>query len=175
MPPPESLQHKLDRVRSPRVHLTYDVEIDGALVEKELPFVVGVLADLSGNRPEKPLPPLRNRDFAAIDRDNFDAVMAGVKPRLAIQVDNALQDDGSKLNLELHFSRMTDFEPGQVARQVEPLRELLALRARLADLLHKMDGNDQLEEVLQAVIRSPASLRQLSRETGRTPTPEQEH
>jgi type VI secretion system protein ImpB len=171
MPPSESLQHKLDRVRKPRVHLTYDVEIDGALVEKELPFVVGVLADLAGNRPEKPLPPAKNRDFVAIDRDNFDAVMAGIKPRLVIQVDNAVQGNGSKLNLELCFSRMTDFEPGQVARQVKPLRELLAERDRLANLLHKLDGNDQLEDVLQQVIHNSDALRRLSLETGRTTTP----
>src|SRR5262249_41951623 len=157
----ESLQHKLDRVRRPRVHLTYDVEIDGALVEKELPFVVGVLADLSGNRPEQRLPPLKNRDFVAIDRDNFDEVMAGIKPRLVIQVDDTFRDDGSRLNLELCFSRMADFEPGQVVRQVKPLRELLAERERLANLLHKMDGNDPLQDVLQQVIHNGDALRRL--------------
>jgi type VI secretion system protein ImpB len=174
MPPPESLQHKLDRVRRPRVHLTYDVEIDGALVEKELPFVVGVLADLAGNRPARPLPPLKNRDFVAIDRDNFDEVMAGIKPRLVMQVDNALQGDGSRLNVELCFNRMADFEPGQVVRQVKPLRELLAERERLANLLHKLDGNEQLEDALQRVIRDSDALRRLGLETGRTTTPDGE-
>ena len=99
----ESTQHKLDRVRKPRVHLTYDVEIGGAIQAKELPFVVGVLADLSG-KPDEPLPGLKDRKFVEIDRDNFDKVLAGMKPRLAFQVENTLQDDGSKINVELRFN-----------------------------------------------------------------------
>ena len=116
----DSTQHKLDRVRAPRVHLTYDVEVGGAIQKKELPFVVGVLADLSG-MPTEPLPRLKDRKFVDIDPDNFDKVLAGLKPRLAFQVDNTLQKDGSKINVELNFNSMDDFSPEQVANQVEPL------------------------------------------------------
>src|SRR5947208_8928129 len=144
--PGESLQHKLDRVRRTRVHLTYDVEIGGAIQQKEIPFVLGVLSDLSG-KPAEPLPRLKDRKFVEIDRDNFNKVLSGMKPRLAFQVDNKLQDDDSKLNVELRFNSMDDFDPEQVVRKVEPLRKLLEARERLTGLLSKMDGNDKLEEL----------------------------
>lgn len=164
--PPESQQHKLDRVRKPRVHLTYDVEVGGAIQVKELPFVVGVLADLSG-RPEEPLPKMKDRALVEIDRDNFNQVLAKIRPRLAYQVDNVLQDDGTKMNVELRFGHMDDFEPEQVVRQVEPLRKLLEARNRLDALLSKMDGNDKLEELLQDVIGNTDQLKKLGEETGR--------
>lgn len=167
----ESTQHKLDRIRKPRVHLTYDVEVGGAIQLKELPFVVGVLSDLSGN-PSEPLPKLKDRKFVEIDRDNFDKVLAGMKPRLAFQVDNALQNDGSKINVELNFQSMDDFSPEQVVRQVEPLRKLLEARERLTNLLSKMDGNDKLEALLQDVIGNTDALKKLSDETGRGTTPD---
>jgi len=166
MPGAESLQHKLDRVRKPRVHITYDVELGGAIQLKELPFVVGVLADLSG-KPVDPLPKLKDRKFIEIDRDNFNKVLAGMKPRLAFQVENRLQDDGSKMNVELRFAHMDDFEPEQVVRQVEPLRKLLEARGKLSDLLTKMDGNDKLEQLLQDVVNNTDALKKLSGETGR--------
>jgi type VI secretion system protein ImpB len=172
MPSGESLQHKLDRVRRPRVHLTYDVEIGGATQEKELPFVLGVLADLSG-KPDEPLPRLKDRKFVEVDRDNFNKVLAGTKPRLAFQADNALQGDGSKIGVELRFNEIADFEPEQVVRQIEPLRKLLEARERLVNLLNKMDGNDSLEQLLQDVVSNTEALKKLSQETGRaTPTPE---
>jgi type VI secretion system protein ImpB len=162
----ESTQHKLDRIRRPRVHLTYDVQIGDAIELKELPFVVGVLADLSG-KPAEALPKLKDRKFVEIDRDNFNKVLAGIKPRLAFQVDNRLQDDGTKLNVELRFGHMDDFSPEQVAQQVEPLRKLVEARERLSNLVNKMDGNDKLEELLQDVIASTDTLKKLSGETGR--------
>lgn len=165
--PPESMQHKLDRVRKPRVHLTYDVEVGGAIQVKELPFVVGVLADLSG-KPDEPLPKLKERALVEIDRDNFNQVLSKIKPRLAFQVDNQLQGDGSSMNVELRFGSMDDFEPEQVARQVEPLRKLLDARNRLDSLLSKMDGNDRLEELLQEVVSNTESLKKLGEETGRS-------
>ena len=127
MPASESTQLKLDRIRRPRVHITYDVEVGGAIQLKELPFVVGVLADLSG-KPDEPLLPLKDpkRKFTESDRDNFNKVLAAMKPRLAFQVDNTLQNDGTKVNVELRFGHIQDFEPEQVVRQVEPLRQLLA-------------------------------------------------
>src|SRR5690349_1442791 len=132
----ESTQHKLDRVRRPRVHITYDVEIGDAIEMKELPFVVGVLADLSG-KPEEPLPPLKDRKFTEIDRDNFNEVLKGMKPHLAFRVDNQLTDDDTKMAVELRFNSLDDFEPEQVVQQVEPLRQLLEVRRQLSGLLAK--------------------------------------
>jgi type VI secretion system protein ImpB len=168
MPKTESLQHKLDRIRRPRVHITYDVEIGGAIELKELPFVVGVLADLSG-KPEEPLPRLKDRKFVEIDRDNFNKVLAATKPRLAYQVDNTLQNDGSKLFVELRFNDLDDFVPDQVVKQVEPLRRLLEVRERLQHLVSKIDGNERLEQVLQDIVRNTDTLKQLQGETGRGP------
>jgi len=162
----ESQQQKLSRIRSPRVHLTYQVEVGGAIQLKELPFVVGVLSDLAG-KPDEPLPKLKDRKFVEIDRDNFNKVLAGMKPRLAYQVDNTLQKDGSKLNVELRFNSMDDFEPEQVVKQVEPLRKLLEARNRLTDLVSKIDGNDKLESLLQDVVNNTETLKKLSTETGR--------
>ena len=144
----ESTQHKLDRVRPPRVQITYDVEIGDAIEKKELPFVVGVLGDFSG-QPAEPLPKLKDRKFVNVDRDNFDDVLKGMKPRLQLQVENKLSDDGTKFAVELTFQSIDDFSPEQVVKQVEPLRKLLEVRQRLADLRNKMDGNDKLEELLQ--------------------------
>jgi type VI secretion system protein ImpB len=166
MPPSESLQHKLDRVRRPRVHLTYDVEIGGAIQLKELPFVLGVLSDLSG-KPDEPLPKLKDRKFVEIDRDNFNKVLGGMKPRLDYAADNALKGDGSKMKVELRFGHISDFEPEQVVKQVEPLRKLLEARERLANLLNKMDGNETLDQLLQDVVNNTESLKKLSQETGR--------
>jgi type VI secretion system protein ImpB len=162
----ESTQHKLDRIRRPRVHLTYDVEIGGAIQLKELPFVVGVLADLSG-KPEEPLPKLKERSFVEIDRDNFNKVLAAMKPRLAFQVENTLQGDESKMNVELRFNHLDDFTPDEVVKQVEPLRKLLEARERLVHLMNKMDGNDKLEQLLQDVARDTDALKRLQGETGR--------
>jgi type VI secretion system protein ImpB len=173
MPTFESTQHKLDRIRRPRVHLTYDVEVGGAIQQKELPFVVGVLADLSG-KPDEPLPRLRDRKFVEIDRDNFNKVLAGTKPRLAFPVENTLQGDGSTIGVEIRFNHIRDFEPEQVVKQVEPLRRLLEARDRLSDLVSKMDGNERLEQLLQDVLNNTDALKRLSTETGRSEsTPEQ--
>jgi type VI secretion system protein ImpB len=164
----ESTQHKLDRIRKPRVHLTYDVEIGGAIQIKELPFVMGVLADLSG-KPEEELPKLKERKFVEVDRDNYNKVLAGMKPRLAYQVENTLQNDGSRLGVELRFNHISDFEPEQVTKQVEPLRKLLEARDRLSDLVSKMDGNEKLEQLLGDIVNNTDALKKLSAETGRAP------
>lgn len=156
----ESTQHKLDRVRPPRVQITYDVEIGGAIQMKELPFVGGIMADLSG-KPEEALPQLRDRKFVEIDRDNFNDVMDSINPRLVFQVENRLQDDGSKMNLELKFNHMDDFDPVAVLKQVKPMRELYEARQRLSDLLTKLDGNDELDQLLQDVVQSTESLEDL--------------
>ena len=165
MPKKESIQHKLDRVRPPRVHITYDVELGGAIELKELPFVVGVLGDFSG-KPEEPLPRVRDRKLVEIDRDNFNQVLAGMKPRLALSVDNKLADDGSKTRVDLRFNSIEDFEPDQVVQQVAPLRKLVEARQRLRDLMSKMDGNDKLEELLQDIIQNTGQQKELSQALG---------
>jgi type VI secretion system protein ImpB len=161
MPTKESLQHKLDRVRPPRVQITYDVEIGGAIELKELPFVVGVLGDFAGN-PEEPLPGLKNRKFVEIDRDNFNQVMAGMRPRISYAVENKLQNDGTRLGLDLRFNSIEDFDPDNVVQQVEPLRKLVEARRRLSDLRSKMDGNEKLENLLTDILSNTDSQKQLS-------------
>lgn len=168
MPKRESVQQKISRIRPPRVHISYEVETGGAIEMKELPFVVGVLGDFSG-KPVDPLPRLRDRKFVDIDRDNFDSVLAGMKPRLAFQVDNKLQDDGSKLGVELKFNSLDDFHPDQIAQQVEPLRKLVEARRNLSDLLAKMDGNDKLGDLLTDVLQSTDKQKQLGEELGLKP------
>jgi type VI secretion system protein ImpB len=161
MPKKESLQHRIDRVRPPRIQITYDVEVGGAIELKELPFVVGVMGDFTG-KPEEALPALKNRKFVEIDRDNFDQVMAGMKPRLAYNVDNKLQNDGSKVGVELKFNSLDDFEPDNIVQQVEPLRKLVEARQKLSDLRSKMDGNEKLENILNDIISSTDKQKQLS-------------
>ena len=161
----ESLQHTLDRVRAPRVQITYDVEVGDSIEMKEIPFVVGVLGDLSG-KPDEPLPKLKDRKFVEIDRDNFDTVLAGMKPRLAFRADNKLADDDSKMAVELRFKSMEDFHPERVAEQITPVRKLVEARKKLSDLLNKLDGNDKLDELLQDVISSTDSLEKLGAESG---------
>jgi type VI secretion system protein ImpB len=166
---PESLQHKLDRVRPPRVQITYDVEIGGALVKKELPLVVGVLADLSGS-PAEPLPKLRDRKFVDIDRDNFNDVLAACSPRLALRVANTLDKKSeSQLNLELKFKELDDFTPLKVLQQVAPLKALFEARQKLSDLLAKLDGNDALDSLLQEAVANTDSLSQLQTATSNKP------
>lgn len=161
MPTKESLQHKIDRVRPPRVQITYDVEVGGAIELKELPFVVGVMGDFTG-KPEEPLPAFKNRKFVEIDPDNFNQVMSGMKPRLAFTVDNKLQDDGGKMGVELKFNDIEDFEPDNIVKQVEPLRKLVEARQKLSDLRSKMDGNEKLESFLEDVISNADKQKELS-------------
>lgn len=157
----ESTQKKLSRVRPPRVQITYDVEIGDAIETKELPFVMGVLGDYSGN-PVKPLPKVKDRKFVAIDRDNFDDVLKGMAPRFAGRVENKLKNDGSQLSVDLNFSQLEDFEPQNVIKQVEPLKKLLEVRSKLADLRNKLIGNDKLEELLDEIVRDTEKLNQLN-------------
>lgn len=164
----ESTQHKLDRVRSPRVHITYDVEVGGAIELKELPFVVGVLGDFTG-QPEQPLPKLKERKFVEVNPDNFDTVLEGMKPHLSLSVENKLSEDPEAANLkvDLRFKSMEDFEPENVARQVKPLKELLDLRTRLADLRGSLQGNDKLEELLLEAVGNTEKLEKLKGEMGK--------
>jgi type VI secretion system protein ImpB len=164
----ESTQHKLDRVRKPRVQITYDVEVNGAVQIRELPFVLGVLGDFSGKvDSDSPLPPLKDRKFIEIDRDNFNKILEGMKPRLAMRVDDKLTGkEGGQINVELKFKSLDDFEPENVVNQVEPLRKLLETRSKLKDLLSKMDGNDKLEALLEKVLKESESRDEIAKALG---------
>jgi len=157
---PESLQHKLDRVRPPRVQITYDVEVGGAIQKKELPFVVGVLADVSG-KPAEALPPLKVRKFVEIDRDNFNDVLAASRPRLTMQVENKLSSKGGSLALEVNFAHMDDFGPLNIIQQVAPLKKLYDVRQRLNDLLAKLDGNQDLDVILHKVASDAEGMKKV--------------
>src|SRR5579872_6364938 len=163
----QSTQHKLDRVRSPRVHITYDVEVGGAIELKELPFVMGVLGDFTG-QPTEAMARLKDRKFVEVNPDNFDSVLAGMKPHLAYSVENKLSDDpnAGQLKVDLNFKSLEDFEPEQVARQVKPLRELLELRTRLNDLKGTLQTNEKLDEALLEAVGKTEKLDKLKSEIG---------
>lgn len=163
----QSTQHKLDRVRPPRVHVTYDVEVGDAIEVKELPFVMGVFGDFTGQA-ESPLPKLKDRKFVEVTPDNFDNVLEGMKPHVAFSVENKLSDDpeGGQLKVNLHFKSLEDFEPEQVAKQVKPLREMLELRTKLSDLRGSLQGNDKLEELLLDAVSNTEKLGKLKSEIG---------
>ena len=164
-----SIHSKLDRVRKPRVHIKYQVHTGDATVTKELPFVVGVLGDFSGN-PTTPLKSLSNRKFIQIDRDNFNDIMAKMTPGVNLKVQNTLKGDGSEMAVQLKFNSIEDFEPAEIARQVEPLRKLLETRDKLRDLLTKVDRSDDLEKLLEEVLKNSDQIKQLSSALG-TQTP----
>jgi type VI secretion system protein ImpB len=157
-------------VRSPRVHITYDVETGGAIEKKELPFVMGVFGNYTG-MPEEPLPRVKDRKFVEVSLDNFDNVLTAMKPHLAFSVKNTLSDDpnAGDVKVDLHFKSMDDFEPANVAKQVKPLKALLDLRTKLADLRGSLQGNEKLDELLQDAIRNSDKLGKLKTEIGGEP------
>lgn len=161
----ESIQQKLSRVRPPRVHLTYEVEKGDAIELKEIPFVVGVVGDFSGN-PENPIPRIKDAKFVNVDGDNFDDVMKGMAPRAVYRVPNKLSEKGGEFAVELKFGAIDDFRPEAVVEQVEPLRKLLEARTKLSDLRNKLAGNDKLEDLLQEVLTSTEKMAELSKESG---------
>jgi type VI secretion system protein ImpB len=161
----ESTQQKLSRVRAPRVHITYDVEVGDAIELKELPFVMGVFGDFTG-QPEQPLPKMSDRKFVEVTPDNFDQVLDKMSPHLAFSVDNKLSKDGSQLKVNLNFKELADFEPEQVANKIEPLKKLLDLRAKLSDLRGSLQGNDKLDEMLHDVVSNTEKRQRLSSELG---------
>jgi type VI secretion system protein ImpB len=163
----ESTQHKLDRVRAPRVQITYDVEVGDAIEIKELPFVMGVLGDFTG-QPTEQLPRIKDRKFVEVTPDNFDSVLANMKPHLAFSVENKLSEDpnAGNIKVDLNFKSLDDFAPEAVARQIGPLRELLELRDRLTDLRGSMQGNDKLEEMLREAVTDKDKLAKLRSEMG---------
>ena len=167
----ESTQHKLGRVRPPRVQITYDVEIGDAIQMKELPFVMGIMADLSGDRdPDREIKALKERNFVEIDRDNFNDIMSDIAPRVAMRVPNKLGggegSEDSQLNVLLNFHHMSDFDPVKVIKQVEPMRKLYEARTRLNDLLGKLDGNDNLDALLKNVLENTEIRDELKKNLG---------
>jgi type VI secretion system protein ImpB len=160
-----SVHDKLNRVRKPRVHITYNVETDGAQIERELPFVVGVMGDFSGD-PTQPLKPMADRKFAAIDADNFNDVMARMAPGLNLKVDNTLADDGSEMAVNLKFQSMDDFDPARIVDQVPALKSLLDTRNKLRDLMSKADRSDELEGLLEKVLKNEEEMKALSGQLG---------
>ena len=163
----DSTQKKIERVRPPRIQISYEVETGGAIEMTELPFLMGVLGDFTG-QPTEPLPKLKDRKFVEVNPDNFDEVLASMKPHLAFAVENKLSEDADapKLGVDLHFRALDDFSPEAVARQVKPLRELLELRTRLADLRGSLQTNDRLDDVLQATLGDAAKMDRLKAELG---------
>lgn len=153
----QSVHDKLKKVRKPRVHITYDVETEGAQETKELPFVVGVMGDLSGD-PTEPLKPLKERKFIQIDRENFDQVMRRMTPGLKFKVNNTLKGDDSQMAVDLKFNSMEDFEPGKIVEQVAPLKKLMETRNKLRDLMAKADSSEELENLLEKVLQNEDSL-----------------
>ena len=161
----DSIHDKLKRVRKPRVHITYDVETNGAIEEKEIPFVMGVMGDYSGDNTEGKKS-LKDRKFVQIDRDNFNEIMGKVGPTLTLKAQNTLEGDGSELPVELKFNSMEDFEPHRVVEQVEALKKLLETRNKLRDLLTKADRSEELETLLEDVLSNTEALQSLSGELG---------
>jgi len=164
----EGTQKKLERVRPPRVNISYDVETGGAVETKELPFLMGVLGDLSG-QPAEALPRLKDRKFVEVTPDNFDAVLKSMKPRVNFTVENKLEpgkEGAGKIAVDMTFESMDDFSPEAVARRVGPLKELLDLRTKLSDLRGSLQGNDKLEEILQNTINDKDAMKRLESEMG---------
>lgn len=164
----DSVQKRLERVRPPRVQLSYDVEIGDAIESKELPFVMGVMGDFTGQQdPNSPLPKLKERKFVNVDLDNFDEVLDGMAPKASYRVKNKLSPDGGEFAVNLQFKSLDDFSPEAVVQQVEPLRKLLEARTKLSDLRNKLAGNDKLEDVLSDVLSNTEKLKQLGKEAGK--------
>jgi len=159
----DSIHDKLKRVRKPRVHITYDLETNGSIVEKEIPFVMGVMGDYSGDNADNKKA-LKDRKFSQIDRDNFNEIMSKVNPQLRMKVENMLENDGSEMSVNLDFKNMEDFEPQKIVEQIEPLRKLMETRNKLRDLLTKADRSEDLESILEDVLSNTAALSSLSSE-----------
>lgn len=159
----ESVQKRLQKVRPPRVQMTYDVEIGDAIERKELPFVVGVMGDFSGQSVVEQKK-LRDRKFVNIDNDNFDEALKAVEPRAIYRVDNKLSEKGGEFAVDLKFKSMEDFRPEAVVQQVEPLRKLLEARTKLADLRNKLAGNEKLDDILSEILLSTEKLDALSKQ-----------
>ena len=156
--PTESSTKFIERNRAPRVHIEYELFVDGAQKKIELPFIMGVMADLSG-KPVEGLAPVKDRKFLEIDVDNFNERMKSIKPRVAFNVPNVVSEEGGNMGVDVTFESMEDFSPEAVARQVEPMRKLLEARTQLSNLLSYMDGRTQAEDLLEKLVKDPALMK----------------
>lgn len=161
----DSIHDKLKRVRKPRVHITYDVETGGAEQTKELPFVMGVMGDYSGDNTENKKS-LKERKFVGIDRDNFNQVMNNINPTVSMKVENTLAGDDSEMAVDLSFRNMDDFSPAAIVNQVEPLKQLLEARNKLRDLMSKADRSEELESILEDILQNTDKVTSISQELG---------
>lgn len=159
----KSVYKKLEKVRKPRVHLSYEVETEGASIKKELPFVVGVMGEFSGNA-SKVKKPFKDRKFVQLDPDDFDEVMQRIAPEITFKVANTLKEDGSEIAVNLKFESMEDFEPARLVQQIEPLRKLMETRQQLTELLNKADRSEDLEALLENILQDDEQLKKLSSE-----------
>lgn len=158
--PSESSTKFIERNRAPRVHIEYELDVNGAQKKVELPFIMGVMSDLSGKQdPEKPLPPVKDRKFLEFDMDNFNDRMKAIKPRTAFSVPNVLSEEGGNLSVDISFESMNDFSPEAIAKKVEPLRKLLEARTELSNLLSYMDGRTQAEDLLEKLIHDEGLMK----------------
>jgi len=160
----ESVNDKLKRVRKPRVHITYEVETEGAVAQKELPFVMGVMGEFTGNA-SAPQKALKDRKFVQIDRDNFNDVMSRLGPAMNAKVENTLTGEG-EIAVNLKFNSMDDFNPAQIVEQIEPLKKLLETRNKLKDLLTKADNSDNLQDLLEQILQNEADVKKLAGDLG---------
>jgi type VI secretion system protein ImpB len=163
-------QKQLRQVRKPRVHITLDIDTEGQM-KKELPFVIGVLGDFSGD-PRQPLQPFADRGFVTIDRDNFDTVMARMTPGLTLMVDDKLSNSGKDVQIDLAFNKLEDFAPARVAEQVPQLKALMETRAKLLDLMTKADRSETLETLLEQILLHDGDRKAVAQELGATPAKE---
>ena len=161
----DSIHDKLKRVRKPRVHITYDVETGGAEQTKELPFVMGVMGDYSGDNTDNKKS-LKERKFVSIDRDNFNQVMGNINPTVSMKVENTLAGDDSEMAVDLSFKHMDDFDPTAIVNQVEPLKQLLEARNKLRDLMSKADRSEELESILEDILQNTDKVASISSELG---------
>lgn len=159
----ESVHNKLKRVRKPRVHITYDLETNGAVQSKELPFVMGVMGDYSGDN-TKNKKSLKDRNFTQIDRDNFNDVMNKISPSVNMKVENTIEDNGTEIPVDISFNKMEDFEPHNIVKKIDPLNKLMETRNKLRDLLTKADRSEDLENLLEEVLKSTDALSALQSE-----------
>ena len=161
-----SINDKLNKVRKPRIHIKYDVETEGGSSQKELPFVVGVMGDFSGNGNNIEKPALSERKFIKVDPDNFDDVMNKIKPGVSLRVNNTLDDENTEMAVNLKFNSMQDFEPANIINQVPALKELKLIRDKLSDLLSKTDRSDKLERLLEEILQDDKKIQLLAEELG---------
>lgn len=163
-----NIQHKLKNIRPPRVQITYDLQVEGGLKPKDLPFVIGVVSNLSGHKNKKPQK-IKHCQFLTIEKENFNSTMQKISPEISFQVENTLKKDGSTLPVNLNMNSMADFTPGKIAENHPTLSKLLDVRKKLLDLQSKVDSNESLELILKKLVNNKNALKKLSESSDDSP------